>query len=155
MNRTTLSLIAAAGALAAVTGFAAATAPGSGDGDSAKAAARLPVERSSLLCPAPSSSDLAETAYTSYTPASKESGSSGKAALSPATRELTDSAGSGKDKGKADKPVLSPQKPGKPVAGESSGAESPALVGSADGNLAPGWTVQQTTEVAAGTGRGL
>ncbi|MFI9778969.1 DUF5719 family protein [Streptomyces sp. NPDC051956] len=155
MNRTTLSLIAAAGALAAVTGFAAATAPGSGDGDSAKAAARLPVERSSLLCPAPSSSDLAETAYTSYTPASKESGSSGKAALTPATRELTDSTGSGKDRGKADKPVLSPQKPGKPVAGESSGAESPALVGSADGNLAPGWTVQQTTEVAAGTGRGL
>lgn len=81
MNRTTLSLIAAAAALAAVTGFAAATAPGD-DGDSAKAAARLPVERSSLLCPAPSTSDLAETAYTSYTPVSQGSGSSGKAALS-------------------------------------------------------------------------
>ncbi|MFG2524093.1 DUF5719 family protein [Streptomyces sp. NPDC048527] len=155
MNRTTLSLIAASVALAAVTGFAAATAPGGGNSE--KAAARLPVERSSLLCPAPSTSDLAETAYTSYTPVSKEAGSSGKAALAPATRELTDSTGSGKDKGKdkADKPVLSPQKPGRPVAGESSGAESPALVGSADGNLAPGWTVQQTTEVAAGTGRGL
>lgn len=145
MNRTTLSLIAAAAALAAVTGFAAATAPGD-DGDSAKAAARLPVERSSLLCPAPSTSDLAETAYTSYTPVSQGSGSSGKAALSPTTRELTDGTGSGK--GKADKPVLSPLKPGRPVAGEASGAESPALVGSADGNLAPGWTVQQTTEVA-------
>ncbi|WP_031511737.1 DUF5719 family protein, partial [Streptomyces megasporus] len=31
----------------------------------------------------------------------------------------------------------------------------PALVGTADGRFAPGWTVQQTTEVAAGTGRGL
>ncbi|MFB8266186.1 DUF5719 family protein [Streptomyces sp. NPDC055955] len=156
MNRTTLSLIAAAAALAAVTGFAAATAPG-GDGDSAKAAARLPVERSSLLCPTPSTSDLAETEYTSYTPVSQGSGSSGKAALSPATRELSDSTQDGKSKGKseADKPVLSPLKPGKPVAGDSSGAESPALVGSADGNLAPGWTVQQTTGVAAGTGRGL
>jgi hypothetical protein len=31
----------------------------------------------------------------------------------------------------------------------------PALGGTAEGRLAPGWTVQQTTEVAAGTGRGL
>ncbi|RVU18533.1 hypothetical protein EOT10_31385 [Streptomyces antnestii] len=159
MNRTTLSLIAATAVLAAVTGFAAATAPGGGD--TVKAAARLPVERSSLLCPAPSTSDLADTSYTSFTPASKAAGSSGKAALSPATRELKDSAGSGQGKGqgqgksKADKPVLSPGKPGEPVAAEASGAESPALVGTADGNLAPGWTVQQTTTVAAGTGRGL
>ncbi|WP_309061884.1 DUF5719 family protein, partial [Streptomyces sp.] len=33
--------------------------------------------------------------------------------------------------------------------------EAPALVGTADGRFAPGWTVQQTTSVTAGTGRGL
>ena len=48
MNRTTMSLIAAATALAAVTGFAALTAPESpAADDSARAAARLPVERTS------------------------------------------------------------------------------------------------------------
>ncbi|MEU6664110.1 DUF5719 family protein [Streptomyces sp. NPDC046821] len=155
MNRTTLSLIAAATTLAAVTGFAAATAPGTGGDDTAKAAARLPVERSSLLCPAPSASDLAETSYTSYTPVTTGSGSSGKADLSPATRELADGSAGGTGKGKAAKPVLSPGKPGQPVAGDASGADSPALVGTAEGNLAPGWTVQQTTSVSAGTGRGL
>ncbi|OAH15567.1 DUF5719 family protein [Streptomyces jeddahensis] len=150
MNRTTVSLIAAATALAAVTGFASLTAPdGTGSGE-AKAAARLPVERSTLLCPAPSTSDLAETSYTSFTPESKGSGSTGKAEVTAAARESEDDA-----KGKGDKPVLSPKQPGKPVTGESSGAEAPALVGTAEGNLAPGWTVQQTTEVRAGITRGV
>lgn len=67
MNRTTLSLIAAATALAAVTGFASLSAP-DGEGPATAQAPRLPVERSSLLCPAPSVSDIAETTYTSFTP---------------------------------------------------------------------------------------
>ncbi|WP_149179932.1 DUF5719 family protein [Streptomyces sp. TRM49041] len=71
MNRSTLSLLAAATALAALTGLATLT---SADADGAATAgatapARLPVERSSLLCPAPSSSEVAETTYTSFTPA--------------------------------------------------------------------------------------
>src|SRR5690606_6137818 len=45
--------------------------------------------------------------------------------------------------------------PGKPATGTVSGADAPALIGTAEGHFAPGWTVQQTTEVAAGTGRGL
>ncbi|MER5185129.1 DUF5719 family protein [Streptomyces sp. NPDC002896] len=150
MNRTTVSLIAAVTALAAVTGFASLTAPDGADGGAAKAAARLPVERSTLLCPAPSTSDLAETSYTSFTPEVKGSGSTGKAEVTAATRESKDGA-----KGKADKPVLSPKEPGKPVTGESSGAEAPALVGTAEGSLAPGWTVQQTTEIPAGITRGV
>lgn len=159
MNRTTQSLIAAAAALAAVTGFAAVNAPdGSGD-DGAKAAARLPVERSSLLCPVPSSSDLAETSYTAFTPEnpkSKDSGAAGKAELLPATRELTDAPKDGeKGKKKAAKPFLTPKTPGKPVVGEESGGDSPALLGTADGKLAPGWTVQQTTKYAVGSGRGV
>ncbi|WP_409058053.1 DUF5719 family protein [Streptomyces sp. SYP-A7185] len=157
MNRTTQSLIAAVAALAAVTGYAMTSTP-DGGGDDAKAAARLPVERSSLLCPVPSASDLAETSYTAFTPKGAASGADGKAELLPATRELTDApkeGGSGADKKKAVKPFLSPKTPGKPVTGEETGGESPALLGTADGDLAPGWTVQQTTKYAVGSGRGL
>lgn len=184
MNRTTLSLIAAATALAAVTGFAALSAPDpAATGDTAEAAAHLPVERTSLLCPPPSTSDLAETTYTSFTPVTKGTENKGTAELRAAERseagpddeqdaedaegdESTegtesdqDGEGGKSDKGgKGDKPeesVLAPEEPGKPATGDTSGGEAPALVGTADGRFAPGWTVQQTTEVAAGTGRGL
>ncbi|KUO19028.1 DUF5719 family protein [Streptomyces dysideae] len=150
MNRTTLSLIAGVAALAAVTGFATLTTPDAG-ANTAKAAAELPVERTSLLCPVPSTSDLAETTYTSFTPVTKGTGSDGEAELRSAGEESADA----KDDKKADKPVLTPKEPGTPVTGDASGADSPALLGTAEGKFAPGWTVQQTTEVAAGTGRGL
>ncbi|MER5214724.1 DUF5719 family protein [Streptomyces sp. NPDC002838] len=158
MNRTTLSLIAGATALAAVTGFAVLETPDTAGQDTAKAAAELPVERTNLLCPAPSISDLAETSYTSFTPVTKGTGSDGKAELQPATQQSADGTGDKGGKGgkqKAGKPVLEPKEPGKPVTGDASGADSPALVGTAEGRFAPGWTVQETTEVAAGTGRGL
>ncbi|MFD9440385.1 DUF5719 family protein [Streptomyces sp. NPDC060006] len=160
MNRTTVSLIAGVAALAAVTGFASMSEPQASGGDTAKTAAELPVERTSLLCPAPSTSDLAETAYTSFTPVTKGTGRSGKAELTAAGEEpaegTTDGSGAdGKEGGKKAKPVLTPKEPGKPVTGEASGAESPALVGTAEGRFAPGWAVQQTTEVEAGSGRGL
>lgn len=157
MNRTTQSLIAAVAALAAVTGYAVANAPdGSGD-DGAKAAARLPVERTSLLCPVPSTSDLAETSYTAFTPKGTGSGKAGKAELLPATRALkVTPEGEARDKKeKDDKPFLTSKAPGKPVTGEESGGESPALLGTADGRSAPGWTVQQTTKYAVGSGRGV
>ena len=51
VNRTTMSLIGAATALAGVTGVAAVAAPGEDDGAPARRA-RKPVERSSLVCPA-------------------------------------------------------------------------------------------------------
>ncbi|KUN78332.1 DUF5719 family protein [Streptomyces griseoruber] len=184
MNRTTLSLIAATAALAAVTGFATLNEPkGAGPDDSAKAAAVLPVERTSLLCPAPSTSDIAQTSYTSFTPVTKGTGGDGTAELAAATVESADPAGdktSGKgdgksgdtagdtsgdtsdkdkktDKGdkKSEKPVVTPKEPGTPATGDTDGGESPALVGTAEGKFAPGWTVQETTEVAAGSGRGL
>ncbi|GHC62855.1 DUF5719 family protein [Streptomyces flavofungini] len=154
MNRTTVSLIAATAALAAVTGFASVNAPDGGD-DAAKTAKRLPVERTSLLCPEPSTSDLAETSYTAFTPSSGGAVSGGKAELLPAPKVLTDTHQGSKDRTKGLKPFLTQKAPGKPVTGEESGAEAPALVGSADGALAPGWTVQQTTTVSAGSGRGV
>ncbi|MGW0737885.1 DUF5719 family protein [Streptomyces sp. NPDC002851] len=179
MNRTTLSLIAAGGALAVVTGVAAIAAPGDGaSGDGKATAARQPVERSGLLCPEPSTSELAETAYTSFTPKSSGgAGSKGSAELFEAARAAEDDdKGSDKDArdGKADEgdkddkggearaggsdlgtPFLRSKEPGKPMTGEASGGDAPALIGSADGALAPGWTVQQTTTVTAGGGRGL
>ncbi|AIR98743.1 DUF5719 family protein [Streptomyces glaucescens] len=161
MNRTTLSLIAGAAALAAVTAAATLTAPDASGTGTARAAARLPVERTSLACPAPSASDLAETAYASFTPVTAGAAKDGRAELRTAARQTAragdDAEGkSGKGgKGAAGKAPLKPAEPGKPAAGDSSGAESPALIGTAEGRYAPGWTIQQTTEVTAGTGRGL
>ncbi|MFJ8335513.1 DUF5719 family protein [Streptomyces sp. NPDC094437] len=157
MNRTTLSLLAGTAALAAVTGFASMSEPAAAGKDTAQAAAVLPVERTSLLCPAPSTSDIADTSYTSYTPVTKGTRSTGTAELSAATEQSADGK-SGSDKGakkKTEKPVLTPKEPGTPVTGDTSGSDAPALVGTADGRFAPGWTVQETTEVAAGAGRGL
>ncbi|QIJ63079.1 DUF5719 family protein [Streptomyces sp. JB150] len=158
MNRTTLSLIAGASALAAVTAVASLTAPGAAGTDTARAAARLPVERTSVACPAPSSSDLAETSYASFTPVTAGVTGEGKAELRAAARKSAktgEDAGAEGGTGPAGKAVLKPGEPGTPTAGDASGAESPALTGTAEGKYAPGWTVQQTTEVTAGTGRGL
>ncbi|MEU8647727.1 DUF5719 family protein [Streptomyces sp. NPDC048674] len=152
MNRTTLSLIAGATALAAVTGFATLQSPDASGDDTARAAARLPVERTSLLCPQPSTSDIADTAYTSFTPVADGAGAGGKAELTAATEE---SDGGKKGGGKATEPVVRVKEPGKPATGDASGSQAPALVGTAEGRFAPGWTVQETTDVAVGTGRGL
>ncbi|MFJ6012589.1 DUF5719 family protein [Streptomyces sp. NPDC092952] len=166
MKTPSLSLIAGAAALAAVTAFAALTAPdGTADAAPAKAAARLPVERTSLLCPSSGLSPLAETTYTAFTPAGGSGGPAGSADLhKSASADLDDGKkddgkkDDGKDKGKKDapgKPVVALKEPGKPVTAEASGAGSPALVGTATGRLAPGWAAQETTVVEAGAGRGL
>ncbi|WP_336321257.1 DUF5719 family protein [Streptomyces lavendofoliae] len=170
MNRTTLSLAAAVTALAAVTGYGALTAPADGGGTAtaAKAPARLPVERSSLLCPAPSNSQVAETVYTSFTPAGGAPGSGATAGEAAGRAELKPSAATGdvttadprkantpRRAAVADKPVLALTQPGRPVTAEADGGDAPALVGAASGRLAPGWTTQQTTKVPAGGGRGM
>ncbi|MFJ9247914.1 DUF5719 family protein [Streptomyces sp. NPDC101776] len=152
MNRTTLSFLAGVVALGAVTGFAEMKAPAASGTGTARTAAQLPVERTSLLCPAPSTSDLADTSYTSFTPVTTGTDDSGKAELQSVTEESGDGTA---DKKKPAKPVLEPKAPGTPATGDSSGADSPALLGTAEGKYAPGWTVQETTEVAAGNGRGL
>jgi Family of unknown function (DUF5719) len=160
VNRTTLSLIAGTAALAAVTGFAALNTPDAAGAGTTKAAARLPVERTSLLCPAPSLSEIADTTYTSFTPVTEGTAGDGKAQFQAATEESADGAGgtSGTGKGgkqKTAKSVLKPAEPGKPATGDTSGGDSSALIGTAEGEYAPGWTVQQTTEVTVGNGRGL
>ncbi|MEV4440274.1 DUF5719 family protein [Streptomyces sp. NPDC049577] len=177
MKRTTLSLFAVTAALAAVTGVAALTAPsggsgsGGGTGTAAKQPARLPVQRSALLCPVPTSSDVAETTYTAFTPAGSGGAARTPADLLPAAapaggtrpdakdgKDSKDGKGSKKktdEKAAPDKPVLSLKEPGRPVTAGTDRSDAPALIGTADGPLAPGWTVQQTTTVSAGSGRGL
>ncbi|MFF9687460.1 DUF5719 family protein [Streptomyces sp. NPDC014623] len=168
MKSTPLSLIAGVVALAAVTGFAALTVPGDEGAAETKAAARLPVERSSLLCPEPSTSDLAETTYTSFTPAGKGGAEAGTAELEPADPLPADEEApvdeekgeEGEGKGDADeapdgKPVVSLKDLGRPATADTSKSGAPALVGTATGKFAPGWTVQQTTMAAAGGARGL
>ncbi|MEW2405882.1 DUF5719 family protein [Streptomyces griseoviridis] len=155
MNRSTLSLLAGTAALAAITGFASMSEPAAATKEPERAAAVLPVERTSLLCPAPSTSDIADTSVTSFTPVTKGTESAGKAELTAATEESADGKGGKTGKKKADKPVVTPKAPGTPATGDTSGSDAPALIGSAEGKFAPGWTVQETTEVAAGTGRGL
>lgn len=55
----------------------------------------------------------------------------------------------------ADKPVVTLKDAGKPVTADTSESDAPALIGTATGRLAPGWTAQQTTTTAAGEARGL
>ncbi|MGW2369608.1 DUF5719 family protein [Streptomyces sp. NPDC001667] len=180
MKRTTLSLFGAVAALAAVTGVAVFEAPSGTAGTAAKAPARLPVERSMLLCPAPTSSDVGATTYTAFTPA----GASVRTSTRKATADLLAASGTAagpakKDDGKPDSKsdgksdakgkkkddaqgavaagatVLSLKEPGKPVTATTDRSDAPALIGTADGTLAPGWTAQQSTVVSAGSGRGL
>ncbi|MEV6314006.1 DUF5719 family protein [Streptomyces sp. NPDC051776] len=164
MNRTTLSLISAATALAAATGVAALTAPGDASVGSRATTARLPVERSALLCPAPSTSDLAETTYTSFTPKGEGGGSAAQkagadllAAEKAQGGEPKEKDGKEERKGKGGepKPVVAVKKPGAPVTATTSDPEAPALIGTADGALAPGWSTQQTTVIVSGSGRSV
>ncbi|MCX4693019.1 DUF5719 family protein [Streptomyces sp. NBC_01408] len=145
-QRAPLTLAAVAAALAAVTGIASLTAPAAegkaAEGKAAAAAARMPVERSLLVCPAPSTSDIADTTYTAFTP-----GAAGSAEGKGAARLL----GANKDA----KPVLELKEVGKPAGATATGADAPALTGSAEGVLAPGWTAQLTTKVSVGRARGV
>ncbi|WUH93259.1 DUF5719 family protein [Streptomyces sp. NBC_00433] len=143
MNRSTLSLGGAVVVLAVLTGAASL----SGGSDSAAApkgaVATLPVQRSTVVCPAPSPSEFADTVYTSFTPSTTATGTggTGSAQLVPALDKA--------------KPLAPLKQTGKAVTATTDKPEAPALIGTADGPLAPGWSVQQTTVVDAGPGRGL
>jgi hypothetical protein len=133
-------------ALVALTGLATLT----GAGPPAAGATRQPVQRSSQICPALSGPNSASTTYTSFTPSGTATGASGSAQLLPAA------AGSSAGSGTAyTKPVAPLSAPGKPVTATSGNSGAPALIGTADGRLAPGWSVQETTVINTGPQRGL
>lgn len=146
MNRSTLSLGGAVVVLAVLTGAASLT----GGNDSAAApkgaATRLPVQRSTVVCPAPSSSEFANTTYTSFTPTTPSSGIGGDGGTAGA--QLVPAGGEGT-------PVAPLKQTGKAATATTDNSDAPALLGTADGPLAPGWTVGQTTVVDSGPGRGL
>jgi Family of unknown function (DUF5719) len=175
VKRTTVSLIGAAATLVVVAGIASATAPGGGHDGASATAARMPVQRTTVTCPAPSQSEFADTTYTAFSPGGG-TGTGGKATLLPApSAEIggTPGTGSGSGNGGKDgkgakgakkgaqggtaaaKPVAPLTTAGKPVSAGNQTDNAPALIGTADGALAPGYTVQQTTKISAGDGRGL
>ncbi|GAB2627480.1 DUF5719 family protein [Streptomyces capparidis] len=162
MKRTTLTLIAVVAVFAALLGAAALTAPEPADtaGDAAPAAVRrMPVQQTTLTCPAPSSSDFADTTYTAYSAGAVDGdggkASGGSAALRPAPGAKGDKGDKGDKEGADGKPVAPLTATGEPVTADTDDPRAPALTGTADGALAPGYTVQQTTEVSSGDGRGL
>ncbi|MEU1625651.1 DUF5719 family protein [Streptomyces sp. NPDC020096] len=157
MNRTTVSFIGVVAALAAVTGAATVLAPAPDGGKTAPTAAvRKPVERSTLLCPAPAGVDAASTTYTSFTPAGSGQASGGSAVLQPGqTVDGSGSSNSGSGKASSNAKSVAPlTDPGKPAAATTNKSPSP-LIGTADGRFAPGWSVQETTTIDAGPGRGM
>jgi hypothetical protein len=144
VNRSTLSLGGAVAVLAVLTAAASLTG-----GDDSVAAPKggvktLPVQRSTVVCPAPSPSEFATTVYTSFTPpttGSGDGGESGSAQLVPTAGKAT--------------PLAPLKATGKAATATTQNPDAPALIGTADGPLAPGWAVQQTTVVDSGPGRGL
>lgn len=170
MNRNVLSLGGAVAALVVLTGAATLTGGNSGGSAPAGSAARLPVQRSTLLCPQPSTSDFATTTYTSFTPVGSggtDPGAGGGSTPTTPSTASTGSTGSGASgaagTGSATLTPVTPKAKavstltttGKPVTATTGKSNAPALIGTADGSLAPGWTAQQTTVVSAGGGRGV
>ena len=157
MNRSTMTLIGVAVALAAVFGVATVTAPKpAAAGTPVSAAAETkPVQRSTLLCPAPTGTDYDSSTYAAYTPPGTSAGGAGGSAHMTAGTQ-TDGAGDviGSKAAAHPKPIVPLTAPGKPVTAPAGKSTWP-LIGTADGRFAPGWTVQQTTTIAAGAGRGL
>ncbi|WP_052852410.1 DUF5719 family protein [Streptomyces avicenniae] len=158
MNRTLMSLLAAVVALGAITG-ATALRPADADETTLRQTQPRPVERSTLACPRPTGAESATTWYTAYTPpltGGGEGRAEGTAALVPAP-EYAAGTGDEGDEGEeeAPEPVLPLEAPGTPVTGSVRGPDHPALTGTAEAALAPGWTVQQTTRTTGEGGDGL
>jgi hypothetical protein len=81
------------------------------------------------------------------------SGDSGNTEDGESTEDGEDAGETGASAGT--EPVVALEEPGVPVTSRVRESRAPALTGTAERRLAPGWTVQQTTSVTAGTGTGL
>ncbi len=153
MNRPALSLLAGVVALAAVTGFAEMKAPAASGAVYPKAAAVLPVERTSQ--PAlPGAEHLRPRRHVVHVLHARHRGhGQQRQGRTPVRHRGVGRRHEQQEEARQARPGA--QGPGTPATGDKSGADAPALLGTAEGKYAPGWTVQQTTEVAAGNGRGL
>ncbi|WP_049578921.1 DUF5719 family protein [Streptomyces sp. SBT349] len=158
MNRATISLLAVVTALAAVTGFAALR-PDDAETTDLVLRSPQPVQRTALTCPRPTATEAATTWYTAFTPGS-DAEEPGTAALFPADEyapgeEAPEGEGGEEQEGESPEPFVPLETPGTPVTATVEEAGAPALTGTAEDGLAPGWTVQQTTSVTTGPGGGL
>ncbi|WP_424213480.1 DUF5719 family protein [Streptomyces sp. BI20] len=121
---------------------------------------RLPVERAHLLCPAPTDEDRGETLRTALvrTPPTTDGPGPGfrdAESSPPASREHDTARLTTATTGATPAPVIALTAPGRPGTARARGAEAPALVGTATGRLAPGFSAHQTTLVPTGKARGL
>lgn len=162
MNRPILSLLAVASALLVLTGLASVGQGDDSDGDAQQSTRTNPVQRTELTCPRPTISDSGTTWYTAITPTSDDGsagGQNGSAELyaAPEYDPGSDQSDQEDESGSTDdaEPVAALTETGQPVTDTTKDADAPALTGTAEGSLAPGWTVQQTTSVESGLGRGL
>ncbi|GAA3876541.1 DUF5719 family protein [Streptomyces sedi] len=166
MNRLPLPLLGVLVALLALTGVATMRGD-AGEEQTTRQAQPLPVERTALTCPRPTGAAAQTTWYTGFTPPTESVRSEeGAATLLPAPEHTPDPGatdpdedGGGSDEeneedAEAPEPVLELTEPGLPVTATVDDADAPALTGTADHLLAPGWTVQQTTVVDSGEGKG-
>ncbi|MFF4649606.1 DUF5719 family protein [Streptomyces sp. NPDC001380] len=180
-NRTTASLLAAAAVLAAAFGVAELRPPADPAADGPAGTTRATVERTSAVCPQPFQGFSGTTAYTAFTPAGGAAGGhgtlvpvaagavpSGSPAPSPSgSASAAPGGGAGAKPGRSASaapragasrggPLATLAKAGAPVTAKAPGGdEAPAVAAVADGGLAPGFTVQQTTTATAGPGRGM
>ncbi|MDT0270735.1 DUF5719 family protein [Streptomyces sp. DSM 44915] len=172
MNRAPLPLLGIVAGLVALVGVATLRPDGQ-ETTTLELAAPLPVERTTLTCPRPTDAESATTWYSAVTPPTGGTRfDEGSAALLPAPeyrQELDEpadeeNAEDGEEnaeepaEGAADEPaepVIELAEPGVPVTVRVDETGAPALAGTAEQLLAPGWTVQQTTAVESGEGQGL
>ncbi|RMI29393.1 DUF5719 family protein [Streptomyces triticirhizae] len=174
MNRLPLPVLGIVVALLALTGIAALR-PEAEEATPLRRAQPLPVERTALTCPRPTGAESASTWYTAFTPSNQNVRfDEGAATLSPAPEHVpdpdaTDPEATDQDEENGDdqendetaeendeaaEPVVELTEPGLPVTVKVDDPDAPALAGTAEQLLAPGWTVQQTTVVDSGEGRG-
>ncbi|MFC1414618.1 DUF5719 family protein [Streptacidiphilus sp. N1-12] len=156
ISRTTQSLLAAVGVLALAVGIAEVHAP-TGQAAAPGATVRTAVQHSNLVCPPPLQSLTGSTVYSLAVPGAQSSGAQTGAAGAAGTAALgalpaSGTAGSSAPAAAA-KPLATQTSVGGATAAKAaSGAKAAALLGTADGSTAPGFTVQQTT---TGPGKAL
>ncbi|WP_051943665.1 DUF5719 family protein [Streptacidiphilus rugosus] len=166
MNRTTQSLLGALGVLALALGIAELRPPqgqAAATGDSVRTA----VTQTSLLCPPPLQGVTGSTVYSLAVPGHDSStGSGGGASLTPITGAVGGAASPGTTPSPSGSPsgAAKPSPSGAPAGAASpaplaqqsqvggsttgkavAGANAPGVVAVANGSVAPGFTVQQTT----------
>ena len=169
ISRTTQSLLAAVGVLAVAVGIAEVHPP-TGQAAAPGRTVRTAVQHSSLVCPPPLQSLTGSTVYSLAAPGAASGAGTGAdsgtgtatlgglpvaAPAAGASASASPSASSSSSKAPTSKAPAAPGAPsviakqarvgGGTTAKAASGDKAVALLGTADGLVAPGFTVQQTT----------